>query len=154
MKQNNIRVTREFTFEMAHALNCYDGLCRNIHGHSYHLKVTVMGKPLDILNDTKEGMVIDFKDIKHLVQTHIVSKLDHAIMLREDDKLSEIMSQIETTGIQTKIIWTPYQPTCENMVLDMVQTLQPLFTDDVSLYSIHLRETANAYAEWYATDNR
>lgn len=153
MKQNKIRVTKEFTFEMAHALNCYDGACRNIHGHSYHLDITVIGKPINVLEHPKEGMVIDFKDIKQIVNQYIISKLDHAIMLREDDKLSEIMAQIESTGIHTKIIWTKYQPTCENMIVDIVNTLLPFFNQEVKLHSIRLKETSNSYAEWYAEDN-
>ena len=37
----NIRITKEFDFEAAHALDGYEGKCRDIHGHSYHLKITL-----------------------------------------------------------------------------------------------------------------
>ncbi|MBP7509547.1 MAG: 6-carboxytetrahydropterin synthase, partial [Prolixibacteraceae bacterium] len=42
-----IRVTKYYDFEMAHALWNYDGLCKNIHGHSYKLHITVIGEPID-----------------------------------------------------------------------------------------------------------
>ena len=58
-----IRVTKEFSFEMAHALTNYDGPCRNIHGHSYRLFVTVSGIPSDDPRDPRNGMVIDFSEL-------------------------------------------------------------------------------------------
>ena len=62
----NIRVTKVFTFDMAHALFGYDGPCKNIHGHTYELSVTLKGKVLQENNHPKDGMVIDFTDFKQL----------------------------------------------------------------------------------------
>jgi len=62
-----IRITKEFQFEMAHALLGYDGPCKNIHGHSYQLKVTVKGVVKENTSDSDEGMVIDFGVIKKIV---------------------------------------------------------------------------------------
>ena len=67
-----IRITKEFKFEMAHALMGYDGLCRNIHGHSYGLNVTVAGYPIDEEGHPKLGMVMDFGDLKKIVRKAIV----------------------------------------------------------------------------------
>ena len=63
-----IRVTKSFTFEMAHALWNYDGPCRNIHGHSYELLVTISGHPITDENSPKLGMVMDFGDLKKIVR--------------------------------------------------------------------------------------
>ena len=60
----NIRVTKVFTFDMAHALYGYDGPCKNIHGHTYILSVTLKGKVINENNHPKNGMVIDFSDFK------------------------------------------------------------------------------------------
>ena len=57
---NTIRITKQFNFETGHALYGYDGACRNVHGHSYKLFVTVIGLPNDDSNNVKYGMVIDF----------------------------------------------------------------------------------------------
>ena len=59
-----VRISKEFNFDMAHALLGYDGLCKNIHGHSYTLVVTVTGAPVNDVNSPKNGMLIDFKDLK------------------------------------------------------------------------------------------
>ncbi len=67
-----IRVTKEFPFEMAHALWNYDGPCRNVHGHSYRLFVTLSGKPpIDVEGNPKNGMVIDFSDLKSIVKKRL-----------------------------------------------------------------------------------
>lgn len=152
-QMKNIRITKDFTFEMAHALACYDGLCRNIHGHSYKLEVTVIGKPLEDDNHPKNGMVIDFSVIKKIVKDEIVDKLDHALMLRENDELAEYFVKINETGIKSKLVWTKYQPTCENMLIDFAHTLKKAFDGIVKLHSLKLHETATSYAEWYASDN-
>ena len=59
-----VRVTKQFTFETGHALYGYDGLCKNVHGHSYKLDVTVIGSPIEDNTHVKNGMVIDFSDLK------------------------------------------------------------------------------------------
>ena len=74
-------LTKIFHFEAAHALNGYDGKCRNIHGHSYELRVTVKGMPLNEPGNPKNGMVIDFHDLKQIVNQEVVDKLDHAFII-------------------------------------------------------------------------
>ena len=76
-----IRLTKEFSFEAAHALDGYDGPCREVHGHSYRLFVTVRGVPQGDARSPKYGMVMDFGDLKRLVHEQIVSRLDHACLL-------------------------------------------------------------------------
>jgi len=112
-----IRVTKEFKFEAAHALLGYDGLCKNIHGHSYILYVTVIGKPIENINDTKLGMVYDFGDLKFIVNNEIVKKFDHSIIL---NKRAETANFEGLTEMFSRKHYTEYQPTCENMVIDFV----------------------------------
>ena len=69
---NTIRVTKEFNFEASHALDGYDGKCKNIHGHSYQLVVTIKGKPIEDANNPKNGMVLDFGDLKQLIKDSIL----------------------------------------------------------------------------------
>ena len=76
-----IRVTKEFRFEMAHALAGHDGPCRNIHGHSYLLSVTLTGTPVNDPASPKNGMVMDFSDLKKIVDSAIVRPFDHALVL-------------------------------------------------------------------------
>lgn len=146
-----IRLTKEFSFEMAHALAGYDGPCREIHGHSYKLFVTVRGIPEQNPNSPKFGMVMDFGDLKRIVNRLIVDRYDHAFVLRETEVNQTALATIR--GLFNKIITTPYQPTCENMVEDFARVIAAELPAGVELFSVKLHETATSFAEWYATDN-
>lgn len=149
-KLPNIRLTKIFSFEMAHALLGYDGACRNIHGHSYQLHVTVIGKPLQKPGHPKDGMVADFKDLKKWVKERVIEDYDHALVL--NDKTPDVVIRA-LKGVYEKIILKPYQPTCENMLVEMVETLGDGLPEGVRLFSLKLYETATSYAEWYAEDS-
>ena len=143
-----IHVTKEFRFEMAHALNNYDGKCRHIHGHSYLLKITVIGQPISDENSPKLGMVIDFGDLKTIVADNILERFDHALVLSNKAKLSD-----ELKREYQKVEIVDYQPTCENMILHFVEILKPLLPKNVALHSLLLSETATTCAEWFASEN-
>lgn len=144
-----IRISKEFNFDMAHALFGYDGQCRNIHGHSYTLVVTIIGTPVADPESPKTGMLIDFKDLKGIIKTNIVDPYDHALVLNADtpkDLLGTLVRNYE------KIVVTPYQPTTENMIADLADRISRLLPGHVKLHSLKLRETPSSYAEWYADD--
>ncbi len=146
-----IRLTKEFSFEMAHTLAGYDGPCREIHGHSYRLFVTVRGVPEQDPMNPKYGMVMDFGDLKRIVNRLIVDRYDHAFVMRETEQNRAALEAMR--GVFHKIIVTPYQPTCENMVEDFARVIAAELPSGVELFSVKLHETATSFAEWYATDN-
>jgi len=145
----NIRITKEFKFEMAHALKGYDGLCRNIHGHSYELLVTVTGIPVMDKTSTKLGMVMDFGDLKKIVRKSIIDEFDHALVLNREST-DDFNADAEMFG---RTILVDYQPTSENMLIDFVARLKDKMPADVKLHHLLLRETVTSYAEWFAADN-
>ncbi|WP_373073882.1 6-pyruvoyl tetrahydropterin synthase family protein [Zeaxanthinibacter enoshimensis] len=146
-----IRVTKEFTFETGHALYGYDGKCRNVHGHSYKLSVTVIGEPITDQDHVKLGMVIDFGDLKKIVKEEVVDPFDHATVFNKNSPHIELANELESRG--HKVILAGYQPTSENMVLDFASKIKKRLPGNLSLHSLQLRETDTAYAEWYASDN-
>ncbi|MBK9627691.1 MAG: 6-pyruvoyl tetrahydropterin synthase family protein [Flavobacteriales bacterium] len=143
-----IRVTKRFHFEMAHALRCHDGLCANIHGHSYVLDVTLIGDPREETDHPKDGMVIDFAELKKLVQNAVIEHYDHALVLHEKDR-DQASSGHELFG---RTYFTPWQPSCENVLLDIVERLQNALPQSGSLFAVRLQETATSWAEWHASD--
>lgn len=145
-----IRITKEFNFEMAHALQNYDGPCKNIHGHSYELFVTVIGTPINDNKNPKNGMLIDFGDLKKLVRENIVDTLDHTLVL--NNTISEEISTVLRNQF-TNIKLVNYQPTSENMLIEFSEILRSVLPLNVSLHSLKLRETGTSFAEWYASDN-
>ena len=145
-----IRITKEFKFEMAHALAGYDGPCRNIHGHSYELKVTVAGTPTMDESDPKLGMVMDFGDLKKIVRKTIIEVFDHALVLNNSYP-ETISSELKNTF--EKVIFLDYQPTSELMVADFAGRIHEELPDGIQLKYVMLRETVTSYAEWYADEN-
>lgn len=147
-----IRLTKEFSFEAAHALDGYDGPCREIHGHSYRLFVTVKGTPQADDADPRCGMVMDFGVLKRIVNEEIVSRFDHALVLRGsagNDSLRGVLA-----ARFGNIVTVPYQPTCENMLEDFARRIRARLPEGVTLWSLRLHETASSFAEWFAEDNR
>ncbi len=146
-----IRITKEFTFETGHALYGYDGKCRNVHGHSYKLSVTVIGTPIQEEGHKKLGMVIDFGDLKEIVKQEVVDPFDHATVFNRNTPHVELASTLEKSG--HKVILADYQPTSENMVIDFAKKIGGRLPKHLQLHSLKLRETGTAYAEWHAGDN-
>ena len=118
-----LTVTKHFGFEACHHLPYYEGACHNVHGHSYKLDVTVEGQ---IIKDgPKQGMIIDFKDLKKIVKENVVDKLDHS-------DLNEFYAN----------------PTAELMVTDIAYSIMQKLPKEVYLVSVKLWETEDSYAEY------
>jgi len=148
---SNIRITKEFSFETGHALYGYDGKCRNVHGHSYKLSVTVLGTPIADPNHVKQGMVIDFGDLKKIVNEEIVDVFDHATVFNKNTPHIELANELSKRNHQ--VILVDYQPTSENMIVDFANRIKSRLPENVQLFSLQLRETATSFAEWFESDN-
>ena len=145
-----VRITKRFTLEMAHALLGYDGLCRNIHGHSYILWVTLRGETVNDDSDPKNGMLMDFSVLNRTIKEHIIYKFDHSLILYKSESQDEINSLFKNYD---HVIFVDFQPTCENILFDFVERINKLLPSNIELFSIKLQETENSFAEWFADDN-
>ncbi len=148
---SNIRITKQFSFETGHALYGYDGKCKNVHGHSYKLAVTVIGKPIDDSSNVKFGMVIDFGDLKKIVKEEIVDVFDHATVFNKNTPHVELAKELSDRGHH--VILVDYQPTSEMMIIDFAKKILKHLPDNIKLHSLKLQETETSFAEWYASDN-
>ena len=146
-----IRLTKEFGFETSHALWKYDGLCKNIHGHSYKLFVTVIGTPLADDSHPKNGMVMDFGDLKRIVKEEVVELWDHSVLINANSPHKELGEDLENRG--HKVIYCNFQPTCENMLYEIVSKIKNRLPSEVQLAYLKLHETENSYGEWFAEEN-
>ena len=118
-----IHLTKIFHFEAAHALMGYDGRCRNIHGHSYEMRVTIKGMPIIDPSSPKNGMVMDFGDLKKIVNEEIVDHYDHAFIIN-DQMPKEFVEEVKRH--YERIIVLPYQPTTELMLLDFSKKINTI----------------------------
>ncbi|WP_282042044.1 6-pyruvoyl trahydropterin synthase family protein [Winogradskyella flava] len=148
---SNIRITKQFSFETGHALYGYDGKCKNVHGHSYRLDVTVIGTPISDNINVKFGMVIDFGDLKKIVKDEIVDVFDHATVFNKNTPHVELARELENRG--HNVLLVDYQPTSEMMVIDFAEKIKKRLPQNIKLHSLKLQETATSFAEWFASDN-
>jgi len=147
----NIRITKQFSFETGHALYGYDGKCKNVHGHSYKLSVTVFGQPIKDSSNVKFGMVIDFGDLKKIVKEEIVNVFDHATVFNKNTPHLELAKELQDRG--HNVLLVDYQPTSEMMVIDFAAKIRKRLPEYIKLHSLKLQETDSSYAEWYASEN-
>ena len=148
---STIRITKQFSFEAGHALYGYDGKCRNLHGHSYHLSVTVIGSPITDSDHVKHGMVIDFGDLKKIVNEEVVDVFDHSMVFNKNTPHKELAQEL--VDREHYILLVDYQPTTEMMIIDFAEKIKKRLPEGVKLYALKLQETATSYAEWFASDN-
>lgn len=147
----NIRITKQFSFETGHALHGYDGKCKNIHGHSYRLDVTVIGKPVTDESNPKCGMVIDFSDLKKIAKDEIVDIFDHATVFNKNTPHLELAMMLRSKGHNVMLV--DYQPTTEMMVIDFAEKIKKRLPNNIKLHALKLQETDTSFAEWVASDN-
>lgn len=148
---SKIRITKQFSFETGHALYGYDGKCKNVHGHSYKLSVTVVGTPISDSSNVKFGMVIDFSDLKAIVKDEIVDVFDHATVFNKNTPHVELAKELKDRG--HSVLLVDYQPTSEMMVIDFAEKIKKHLPGTIQLHSLKLQETDTSFAEWYASDN-
>lgn len=143
-----LRLTKEFKFEMSHALDEYQGLCRNLHGHSYKLFVTIIGDYSQTKENNDSGMVLDFKSIKEIVEKNVIQEFDHSVVLCKKSSFASALKQTNT-----KLILFDNQPTCENLIMEFHKRISSILPNGIKLARLQLHETATSFAEWLIEDN-
>lgn len=133
-----LSITKLFSFEAAHRISNYQGACSQVHGHSYKLQITISAEM-----PGENDMVLDFKILKELVQSHILALLDHSLMLKDNAENRQFF--INYPG---KIYWMDSEPTAERMLLDISRKLEPVLPGHVNLEEIVMFETETSFAKW------
>lgn len=138
-----ILITKIVNFETAHAIHGYSGACKNIHGHSYELHVTIAS--VNNSNDyiPAPGFLIDFKEIKNIVNSTITVNFDHKIILSKNF----IEANPALPSLENIFLWD-FEPTAENMLVFIKNCLNDHLPIGIKLVRLKLFETKNSYAEW------
>jgi len=138
-----IFVTKIITFEMAHAIDGYHGPCNSIHGHSYELHVTVYCRHNENAYIPAPGFVIDFKELKSIMEQMVKEIFDHKIILSK----AYLEKNKQLSGQPNLIVWSA-EPTAENILLFISKLLREKLPQPILLRCMKLYETKNSYAEW------
>jgi len=152
-------IRKTFRFEMAHQLNTsYSLACQELHGHSYFLELFITSKNLN-----QDGMVIDFKYVKDILNDYINS-WDHCLVM-SNRWPKEYLDILQKYNKRLKIV--NYNPTAENMAKDIYKTTNNLltralidenskllkpgegYTPDISISKVRLHETTTGYVDYY-----
>lgn len=119
-----VLVSKEFTFDSAHHLHCYEGKCKNLHGHTYKLQVIMCGQA------DYRGIVIDFEDIKRITKVRIIDRLDHKY-------LNEVLPAMNTTA-ENMVVWI-YEQLTQALIEEGLAA-------NIKLEAVRLWETPTSYA--------
>jgi 6-pyruvoyltetrahydropterin/6-carboxytetrahydropterin synthase len=136
-------ITKEFTFEAAHHLPNHRGKCRRPHGHSYRLQISLRGPITNAPGESSDGMVMDFDDLKAIVNATVLEQLSDAVPLGKD------AHPVEKGGLDHNDLnaLTGIRTTAENLVHWIWDALVAGGVPDTLLYRIKLWETEKGYIE-------
>ncbi|OOF84354.1 6-carboxytetrahydropterin synthase QueD [Rodentibacter ratti] len=137
------KISKEFSFDMAHLLDGHDGKCQNLHGHTYKLQVEIMGdlSPLG----SKKSMVIDFSDLKTIVKKAILEPMDHAFIYDEtNERESKIAKLLQS--LDSKTFGVPFRTTAEELARFIFNRLK--YDEKLAVSTIRLWETPTSFCEY------
>lgn len=149
-----MQITRRLEFDAGHRIPNHQSQCRHLHGHRYALEVTLAGGVLHDPSSPRDGMVMDFGDVKAIAKTHLVDLWDHAFLVYRDDKaVADFLATLP--GHKTVIL--DVVPTAENLAHQAFALLAPLyrnaFGEELTLYRVRLYETPNCWADAFAPND-
>ena len=134
-----LTVTKSVKFDAAHVLTNHQGLCKNLHGHTYRVEVSVTQAPGD-----NADMVIDFKDLKRKCEEVILERYDHAFMYNSESQAeSEIAAVVMKHGMRA--VAMPYRSTAENLARHFFGVLRERVA---GLSRVRMWETPDSSAEY------
>ncbi len=149
----NIYVVKEVTFDCCHMLSSYDGACSNLHGHTYRLQIELSGAPVGGRSSSDSAMVMDFKDLKKIIQEHVIDKMDHALVLSSsvfrDEEEDALLSWAKEFDKKYYVV-PGGRSTAETMSRDIFNCIMIELINlelNVVVSSVKLWETPTSYAE-------
>lgn len=143
-----MRITRRLEFDAGHRIPDHLSRCRHLHGHRYAIEITLSGTILRGGRTPREGMVMDFADVKSLAWNHLVERWDHAFLVwREDVELLELLARLP--GHKTVVL--DVVPTAENLAEVAFAVFDKVYRDTygnrLRLERVRLYETPNCWAD-------
>ena len=131
------RIGKDFHWEMGHRLPWHEGGCRNVHGHSYRMRVELFGEV------DERGMVVDYFDLKAAVEP-LVDELDHAFLCDENDKPMRDFFDANPM----KFVLVPFPSTAENIAAYLLDRIVGALAkyDNLEEISVFLQETERTFA--------
>lgn len=141
-------ITRRLEFDAGHRIPDHRSLCRHLHGHRYAIEVTVSGDITRMDGDPRNGMVVDFSEIKTLIKQLIVDRWDHAFLAYQGD--AAIIAFLDTLPEHRTVV-LDVVPTAENLAQKAFDLLDApvgaLANKALQLENVRIYETPNCWAD-------
>jgi len=128
-------LTTSYVFDAAQRIAGHPGKCAWLHGHTYHLEVTVSSPTLNPL-----GMVMDFDDLRDAVRKAVLDLWDHSTLLAADDPLGPAISAVQREA-PDRVVLLPGQPTAEVLTREAWTRLERQLPTGIALERVAIRET-------------
>lgn len=148
-----MRITRRLEFDAGHRIPDHASLCRNLHGHRYALEVTLEGDIIDAAGSPRDGMVMDFSQVKAIACASVVDQWDHAFLVSRHDTL--VVDLLRSIPDHRTII-LEHTPTAENLARIAFERLDRAYADcyghHLRLLRVRLYETPNCWADALRSD--
>jgi 6-pyruvoyltetrahydropterin/6-carboxytetrahydropterin synthase len=143
-----MRITRRLEFDAGHRIPNHNSRCRHLHGHRYALEVTLSGEVNSSAGDPRQGMVMDFSEVKVIAAHALVDSWDHAFLAwREDRVVLDFLATLP--GHRTIVFDAP--PTAEHLAQAAFDVLQRAYDDrfgqHLRLERVRVYETPNCWAD-------
>jgi 6-pyruvoyltetrahydropterin/6-carboxytetrahydropterin synthase len=143
-----MRITRRLEFDAGHRIPNHQSQCRHLHGHRYALEVTLSGPVVSVSGDAREGMVMDFSEVKRIAQREVVDRWDHAFLAWRGDR--KVLDFLATLAEHRTVVFDA-PPTAEHLAQAAFALLEPAYRDeygdDLHLECVRLYETPNCWAD-------
>jgi 6-pyruvoyltetrahydropterin/6-carboxytetrahydropterin synthase len=144
-----VSISKEVEFDAGHRVPNHKSKCRNPHGHRYRVRVHAIGHIVEEPGASDEGMLVDFSDLKALMQTEIHDVLDHSFIVHINDE--EMRAAIARPDWNVVIF--PYIPTAENIARwcweVLVHKVETKFRDNLELQMVEVWETPTSCAKYW-----
>ncbi|MGQ9818871.1 MAG: 6-pyruvoyl trahydropterin synthase family protein [Candidatus Kapaibacteriales bacterium] len=133
-----VKIAKEYTWQMSHRLPFHNGLCSNIHGHSYKARITLLGTPND------NGMLIDFYEMDSLIKP-IINELEHSFIV--DSKDGNVLKFLEENNFRHIVVDST--TTSENLAIWLSKRLSDRFKifPNIDCFILRFYETSDSFAE-------
>lgn len=136
-----MNLTRRFTFDAAHRILGHAGKCAYLHGHTYHLEVSVSAGQLDAL-----GMIMDFDELRTLVHKAVLDHWDHATLLAEGDPLVSAIIAVQSDA-PDKVVCLKGNPTAEVLTREAWEAIRQALPRGIHLHRVKIEETPSCSSE-------
>lgn len=140
-----MRVTKTIEIDAGHRVPNHKSKCKSPHGHRYVITLCVDDRVIQEKGSSDEGMVIDFSDLKEILNEKIDAVYDHSFIIHKEDSLLPMFEEMKAMGLKVNIV--DFVPTAENLAKHWFKVLKvELKKRNIRISFVKVNETPSSTA--------